>query len=213
MEIITWNVNYDDRAIGEFEKYDWDHRKAAIGEFVKSHMNSIFHFQEVMPKYMTEIEDWLCETHVLFSMQVHPCGRQNVSAYPASLNNLEQVDVPPPSEKHRRVFLRVENDECVFYNVHFPMAEEFREAFTKQLCDLTRNETRKVVVTGDFNSFPDGNGFEQTFQIQREGNLYAATSVMKDFDHIFVKGIVHQTPRVYVNSSSDHYAISMEFQF
>lgn len=179
MRVISWNVNWDVRATDE---YCWDQRKVNIEKYVKKNKgeDTFWHFQEVMPDYMKDFKEWFEHDHNIFTMEVHPCGRQNVSVFPKSISELIQVDVVPLSERHRRVFLKVENDHYVFINVHFPMAECYRNDFTKQLCELTQNETRKVVVSGDFNSFPDGNGFEQTFNIQNKGNLWEVSSIMID---------------------------------
>lgn len=226
-KIITWNVNYDERAKGDYEKYDWKHRKEKVGKFIRSNIGSIFHLQEVMPEYMKDIADWLFETHFLFAVKVHPCGRKNVSAFPRDMYGIKHINIPAPSDEHRQVFLKVRAGGFIFINAHFPINQKFREDFTDQLCELTENEITPVIVTGDFNSFPDGNGFDQTYFIQNHGKLHAATSVMIDaktrkralktfepfpydeipesaknapefnLDHIFVKRLTHGVPEVH----------------
>jgi endonuclease/exonuclease/phosphatase family metal-dependent hydrolase len=179
MKLISWNVNFDARAEGDFEAFAWKNRSAPICDFLTKHIDNstIVHLQEVMPEYITDLKKVVAETHDIFTQQVHPCGRQLLSAIPKEYEAYKQ-NVPAPSDQHRQVFLKTaDRYGDTYINAHFPMGKQWRWDFCKQLVELIEYYSN-VFITGDFNTFPDDGGFEQLQYIQSFGKVYDAALML-----------------------------------
>ena len=227
MEILSWNINYSKRTVGEFELFDWNNRKKLVLSFLKSQIakgNVVINLQEVMEEYLVDLLP-LFENFDVFRQQVHPCGRCLLTVVPKELA-AKQIKIDKLTDDHRQVFLGVVFNNVMLLNAHFPMALNFRLEFSMQLANLVKKKNRvapKVIVTGDFNTFSDDGGYDQLCVIQNNGDVYDATQfildesgktrILKTFspypydkvpdvppinlDHIFVSGIHHDVPRAH----------------
>ena len=188
-QIVTHNVNYDPRAEKDFSIFAWKNRKekllAYYTELIQKDIPTIFCLQEVMPEYMGDILDTFKEYHC-HTQKVHPNGRQIITLVPEKYTS-KRIEVRRPSEKHRQVFLvtsiMIKEKKIILYNTHFPMGLEWRHDFTDELVNLLDKFTDiPNVVVGDFNTFPDEWGIEQSLQIQLKGNVVDVTQYMEDVE-------------------------------
>ena len=122
MEIISWNINYSKRTIGEYEPFDWKHRKTLVLDFLKSQIKSnvIINLQEVMEEYLDDLLP-LFKDFDVFKQQVHPCGRRLLTIIPKDFR-AKQININKISDNHRQVFLGVVFNDTMLLNAHFPMA-------------------------------------------------------------------------------------------
>jgi len=203
IQIITHNVNYDSRAEKKFKAFAWENRKDKLlsyyAEIIQKDIPTIFCLQEVMPEYTDDIKK-VFKGYNWYAQQVHPTGRQIVTLIPKEFTS-ERIKVPKISENHRQVFLaisvRIKENTFMLYNAHFPMGLKWRVDFTNQLVNILRPPTSipsvaelenllksptGTIVIGDFNTFPDAWGVEQSLEIQIYGNVVDATQYMEDVE-------------------------------
>ncbi len=131
-------------------------------------------------------------------------------------------------------------------NVHLPMDRKFRMPLTEHIASQTERLALMLkvesIVVGDFNTFPDDQGYEQTLSMQT-GIYREATTIILDaenpkqriletfspypydvvpdspnkyayhLDHIFVSAkIENSIPICFPSTASDHFAISIMFK-
>ena len=83
MNLFNQNINFDKRADGEYEIFDWAHRKEYVLsemekfmiESAKNDQETIFCLQEVMPESEADIRKLLEDTHDIYKVVTHPVGR------------------------------------------------------------------------------------------------------------------------------------------
>ena len=187
-KVVTYNVNFSHRAVGEYEGFSWANRKEHVMSFLKKQLGCgdpvWFNLQEVMEEYLEDILPLFKDTHDVFKQQVHPCGRCILTIVPKELN-AEQIKLEKISDNHRQVFLGVsleitKNDSFLFMNAHFPMAHDYKTEFGEELVKIKKKHKHmdNVMVTGDFNTFSDEGGYKHLIDIQNKGGMYDALQYM-----------------------------------
>lgn len=168
IRVVSWNLNFSERTINEYEPFDWGHRSAYVLAQIRHLMRGddssrvIFAFQEVMPGYIDDLGSVLSRTHSIHIKEVHPCGRALYTAFPLHLNVEPFVCAPLQGKRDCwDIFLIGDYPRTggwTLINCHIPMDAKYR----LPICDhIARCPLRDVVWVGDFNSFSDGDGYEQ----------------------------------------------------
>jgi endonuclease/exonuclease/phosphatase family metal-dependent hydrolase len=242
-EIITWNINYSVDTVGEFEKYDWKHRKDRVIQFLLSHVGAIFCLQEATEESIADICSVFDATHTHHSKKVHPAGRYLLTLIPGQY--VTSHITLPVLEGFRDCWDCFMIDWTFITNVHLPMAAKYRLPLSSHITASVETLCRSCadphsIILGDWNSFPDEQGYEQVMSIQT-GTHREATSVILDaidpkkrilatfqpfpydiipdhpnrytyhLDHIFVSNLENTIPIAYESDASDHFAISMTY--
>jgi mRNA deadenylase 3'-5' endonuclease subunit Ccr4 len=252
--LLSWNINYSTQTVGEYEIYNWKHRAPQVLKFLIEHIpNTILCLQEATEESIADIEKIL-PNHQIFTKKVHPAGRYLLTAFPHGLTAFPiKLKVEQDTRECWDCFnVRINDDhllpgenELLITNVHLPMSATYRLPLTAHIAaqtgDYATYHNILSIVAGDFNTFPDDQGYEQTMSMQT-GAYREATSVIVaandpklriletfspypydivpdapnkykyHLDHIFVTGdIQNSIPECFVSSASDHYALRMRF--
>jgi hypothetical protein len=181
MKVVSWNVNFSERTVGEYEVFDWKHRSnfilADIKTFLKADPNVIFALQEVMPDYIADLDSVLAATHnISIKATGSPAGRRLYTAIPKTAA-VSIVTIDPPQDGCRECWdiVYVAQTFCLI-NCHLPMDAKYRLPISTHVAKQLRG-FNSIVWVGDFNTFSDSQGYEQCRLIQREG-FYAATTTI-----------------------------------
>lgn len=223
IEFMTYNVNYSRRAIDEYVQYSWENRRNDVYKLIKGVGPTIIFLQEILTKNTEEVQthlsdyqwhfettnsrDGVCCNGIGIKLSFQPDVEQQKFSY--NFNKIEKT-----AEK---VLGLVIGDLCLI-NVHFPMEEKGRLAMAANLQEcLSSDKSYRIIIAGDFNSFPDCKGPEQIETIRKvtettrisdlalsETSKEIATRSFKPYpydfvpqealempgklDHIFVKG-------------------------
>jgi len=244
MEILTWNINYDPRTVGENEKFNWHNRKGPVIDFLLKHDDSILCLQEATEESIVDLTKALEPTHEIFTKISHPAGRYLLTAFPYNMK-VTVIDIPIlPNYRECWHCFKV-NDDLIVNNVHLPTGFEYKAPLSVYISEQTEQlttflEIGNAIMIGDWNTFPDRGGYEQTMSIQK-GRFREASSVIMNaedptqrvletfsaypydtypkgpthheyhLDHIFVMGLETSIPLCTVSDASDHYALVMKF--
>ena len=240
--ILTWNINFDSRTVGEYEKFDWKHRKDRVIEFLLKH-KGIICLQEATKESIEDLTKALESTHTIFTKISHPAGRYLFTAFPKNMKVVvAEIPILPKYRDCWHCF--IVNDDFIVTNVHLPVGRDYKMPLSVHISEQTEKlttflEINKAIMLGDWNTFPDDNGYEQTMSIQK-GRFREASSVILNaedptrrvletfspypydiyskgptheyhLDHIFVMGLETSIPLCTVSDASDHYVLVMNF--
>lgn len=224
INFMTYNVNYSRRATGEYSQYSWENRSEAVYQLIQgSHSNIVF-LQEILTQNREEVEKNLSDYQWHFESTNAREGVccNGIGIKKDFLPDLEQQKFSynfNQFEKSAEKVLGLTIGDLCLLNVHCPMEEKGRMAMAANLNhSLPSDKAYRVIIAGDFNSFPDCNGAEQVETLQKvtetvrisdfaisESSGEIATRSFKAYpydivpeealkmpgklDHIFVRGI------------------------
>lgn len=179
--LFTWNVNYSQRTINEFECFDWAHRKTDVFFNLLQVMtiDTIFCIQEVSDGSKKDIleffhkQDFKC-----FIQQTHPAGRYIVTAVHNTHTSERDNRLKQLSDIRLSCMAINVNDKLVVVNVHFSVGKDFRFAQSNQVATYVTGLELPWIVAGDMNTFPDRCGHEQILKFQRIAGGADVTSLM-----------------------------------
>jgi endonuclease/exonuclease/phosphatase family metal-dependent hydrolase len=219
---MTYNVNYSRRASGEYEEYSWENRRNDIYQIIKGENPSVLFLQEILTKNQEEVQVSLSDYKWHFESTN---SRDGVCCNGIGIKNtfLPEREQKKFSynfnafEKTAEKVLGLTMGDLCLVNVHCCMEENGRMLTAEYFKEcLPSDKNYRLIIAGDFNSFPDGHGTEQIETIQKitdtvcisneaiseaTGNI--ATHSFKAYpydvipqhglpgklDHIFVKGL------------------------
>lgn len=254
--ILQYNICFSRRAVGEFSKYNWNNRKDEILEIIIKKNASIVCLQEVHESYIDHIESNLNAEMPHYRFVKAPyLKKEGVNIYLMIIYDNIKFQLLR-SNIHQ---LSAINDKCLDYLsiklrdsmsskllevscVHVPMSLEARLTTMRLIAEnVNDSKIENVIVTGDFNAFPDELGYEQIILFKQKAKLIDATQflyntagerVEKTFDpypydkfekktenqnkldYIFTKGKIETlNPLTEMTRASDHYPVSLEFCF
>lgn len=167
IEFMTWNVNYSRRAMNEYAKYSWENRRNDVYKVIQSANPAIIFLQEVLSENQQEVQvnlsqyqwhfestnsrDGVCCNAIGIAKSFLPGAKQEKFSY-----NFNQF------EKTAEKVLGLTIGELCLINVHCPMEVKGRFAMAESMSKcFPTDKTCRVIIAGDFNSFPDGKGPEQ----------------------------------------------------
>ena len=182
-----------------------------IGSIVKD--ADIVGLQEVTPYGLGKIAgaagltSYMCET-------ISGYGHAILTNF--SVDDEEIVTLTGSGE--RRKLHHMQSGDVSIYNVHLHYTEPTNTKQLKQVADiLAKDESRIVILTGDFNrqdyDYLVGKGFIQTNKGQLIRNTEGGRSIVNKIDQVFLKGTVAKDIYKYEavkNKYSDHDALFVE---
>lgn len=224
-DFITYNVNYSRRATGEYELYSWENRRESVYKLIQNSNSTIIFLQEILTQNKEEVQTNLSDYEWFFE----PTNSRNgvccngIGIKKNFLPDLERQKFSynfDQFDKTAETVLGLVIGDLCLLNVHYPMEEKGRMTMAANMNQcLPSDKTYRILIAGDFNSFPDGRGAEQLEIIQnttetvrisdlaisessgeiatRSFKAYPYDSVPEEalkmhgkLDHIFVKGLV-----------------------
>ena len=224
INFMTYNINYSRRAVEEYAQYSWENRRGDVYKLIQSTESDVIFLQEVLSKNQDEVQASLSEHKWYFEPTNSRDGvccngigikrsflpQEEPREFSFNFNRFEKS-----AEKVMGVLI---GDLCLL-NAHCPMEEKGRMAMASNFNHCLPNDREyRVIIAGDFNSFPDVRGQEQVETIStvtgavRVSDLAIAESskelAIRSFkaypydvvpegalklagklDHIFVKGL------------------------
>ena len=173
INFMTYNVNYSRRATGEYSQYSWDNRREAVYQLIQSSHSNIVFLQEILTQNREEVQKNLCDYQWHFEStnsrdgvccngigikkDFFPHLKQEKFSY--NFNKFEQS-----AEKVLGIII----GDLFLLNVHCPMEEKGRMVMAANLDQsLPSDKVYRVIIAGDFNSFPDCKGVEQLETIKK----------------------------------------------
>jgi hypothetical protein len=214
--VVTWNINFSNRTVGEFEAFSFKNRANFIVSNIKSFQNkspyTIFALQEVMPDYLDTLNlVFPNDKYEVYTKKVHDVGRMLYTAVPKTLKS-ERRDIPPIGNNFRDCWDFIDIHEksgrsvATVVNLHAPMDAAFRLPICKyvsEVCEVSSGNGWPFIIVGDLNTFSDGQGLEQIKLMEESG--------FKDVTSVILRGSVTSdtfepvTPRVRVLETFDAY--------
>lgn len=164
IEFMTYNVNYSRRAIDKYEEYSWENRRDSIYKIIKENNPTILFLQEILTKNTREVQekladyqvhfepinsrDGICSSAIAIKKSFLPNEKQHKFSF-----NFDQFD-----KTAEKVMGVVVGDLCLV-NVHCSMEEKGRMAMAENFAKcLPQGKRYRLIIAGDFNSFPDCRG-------------------------------------------------------
>jgi len=165
LRLITYNINYSRRATGAFESYSLENREKDIFKVIKKTQPTIILLQEVFNKtsLMKKFKDyeWVFESDVSRPICCNAIGvnRHFLIGKECRIFTFNYSFIEKSAEKALGIII----DKTAIVNVHFPMTTEGRFAMAEHFTECFPKDSTftKIIIAGDFNSFPDLRGAEQ----------------------------------------------------
>ena len=201
-KLLTYNINFSQRTIGQYEVFDWNHRKElvlrSIFSLIDDTKKNILCFQEVMPDSEQDLLEAFHNQYQNFKLQTHPTGRSVMTFIPKDIK-VTKYPIANLGENCRDVYLALiiefNDQRLLLINSHLPMEKKYREIFSKQLVKhIGSQEFDQVLVCGDFNTFSDEWGPEQVALICNQGKVHDATSYIYDVVDVEFSQSMKKTP-------------------
>lgn len=202
IEVCTFNIKRGTYKNGTYKK---------IAEIIKG--AHIVGLQEVTPAGLKKIASYA-------GMTSYMC--ETISGYGhAILTNFsvddEKITTLSGSGERRKLH-HLQSGDVSIYNVHLHYTEPTNTKQLKQVADiLAKDESRIVILTGDFNrqdyDYLVGKGFIQTNKGQLIRNTEGGSSIVNKIDQVFLKGTVAKDIYKYEavkKNESDHDALFVE---
>ncbi len=210
MRILTWNVSFSSRTVGQYEKLSWAYRKASVIDILKKSDADIICLQEIhVDEKVNYIDDLQCLYHKyivtkskmntdrggenyivslfkrdkikIIKHNTVNAGHKDIEAHSVTIIKYKHVDHSKNGANQRFV-------EYTIFNMHFPMKKTTRIDMAEKLLIDT---TRPSIVCGDFNSFGNSGGLQQ-MKILKDKGLHES-GLLINLD----KKIVHETFKEY----------------
>lgn len=221
VNFLTYNVNYSRRATDEYEEYSWESRRNDVYKLIRDANSNIVFLQEILTKNQEEVQSTLSDYKWHFETTNSRDGVccNGIGIKHEFLPEIEQEKFSynfNQFEKTAEKILGLKLGDLCLINAHVCMDEKGRMATAENFdkC-LPSDKNYRVIIAGDFNSFPDAKGQEQIKRISEvtdtvcisdsaisESSGDIATHSFKAYpydeipkhglpgklDHIFVKG-------------------------
>ncbi len=177
--IVTWNVNFSGRTVGEFETFSFANRATFILNDIKALQNKtsngpiIFAFQEVMPDYLDSLNSvFPNDKYTVYTKKVHDVGRMLYTAVPKTLTS-QTRNIQPLGCNFRDCWDFIDIGDAskpslTIVNLHAPMDAQFRLPICKHVAESASFEWPTIIV-GDLNTFSDGQGLDQIRLMENTG--------------------------------------------
>ncbi len=170
MKVISWNICYSRRNTGEYENFSIKNRISKITKLISEQNADVIFLQEIHESVKNQLNELYNKNYILTWLQHSSRGGccYNLVAinktYIFECDNLTRI-FPSYINEYKgnkeliSCITAVQTNEITFINVHSPMAKNIRFRINKLLKTVTNAE--KVLICGDFNTFPDVGGLDQ----------------------------------------------------
>ena len=161
--------------------YDWNHRSKYVYETIKRIDADIMMIQEVHKSNVNEFISTLDMYTWYFVSQNSRDGITNIGIgykkdkFDPSSVSFSSVNFNQYKDGNEVVvFAQIEDD--LFCSVHFPTNKNNRESMASHFEDVLKNfNAKRIVIAGDFNSFPVTYGYHQIPILNSSCGTYSAT--------------------------------------
>lgn len=164
---LTYNVNYSRRAVDEYAEYGWENRSSDVYKVITNANPTVIFLQEVLSSNMEEVKTNLSQWDWYFE----PTNSRNgvccnaIGIKPSFMDGIKRKKFSynfSELEKTAEKVMGLVIDDICLVNVHCPMTQEGRFAMANHFDEcIPKDREYRLIIAGDFNSFPDCYGPEQ----------------------------------------------------
>ncbi len=179
----TYNINYSRRADGDFGAYHWSNRSKYVYELMKKINASFWCIQEIHQDNIDEFTETMKDHHWHIQPQNSRGGKLTSIAIGVNkehdLSDIEWITYN--FNQHHQlgevvVGCIIKSLQMLVVSVHFPMDLDARKSMVEQFKNFLKLYTYdSLIITGDFNSFPDGWGYNQIPLLNALCSTYSAS--------------------------------------
>lgn len=176
IKVVTYNVNHSRRAQGEFVAFSWENRKCQVVDVLCRLRPTIILLQEIPCEEVAWFTSYFPKFHWISVNESSRGGNFTAMAIGVhsdlSSGGIIKLDDSPPD----CLSVLWPESKTVIVNVHLPMEKDARQAATLELKKFkTNHEAAAWIVGGDFNSFPDADGFNFMLSLNAALGTHSAT--------------------------------------
>jgi endonuclease/exonuclease/phosphatase family metal-dependent hydrolase len=183
-KVATYNVNYSRRATEPFYgAFMWKNRKEHVYNLIKEINADVWFIQELLGDQVEEFRNHFSDYLWYFEPQKSRGGVTSIGIGLKKSFLVSKKEVEFLEYDFRRKIDGAQNvvgalvDDTMFWSVHMPMSGEIQakmiSKFAKHIDGIPAAE--RLVLGGDFNSFPDGYGFTAIPRINAACRTYTGT--------------------------------------
>ncbi|BCS82743.1 hypothetical protein QLL95_gp0254 [Cotonvirus japonicus] len=182
-KVCTYNVNFSRRTIGQFEEYHWTSRSAAIYDQMQKINADIWCIQEIHQDNVDEFITTMSDFH-WFMEKNNPMPGKITNIGIGIRKNFDRSDIEAASYNFNQyhnggenfIYCKIKSINTVIVSVHFPMNLDARKATVYNFDKLLEKlDYEHLIITGDFNSFPDLWGYQQIPELNKICGTYSAS--------------------------------------
>jgi len=179
--VATYNINYSRRAEGDFGAYHWSKRSKCVYHLMNSINATVWGVQEVHQDYIVEFTETMKDFIWFFQPQNSRGGKLTSIGVGISSNipDVEWITYNfnihhPLGEVVVGCFIKP--IKTLVVSVHFPMEMDARKSMVENFSKFLQNHTYdRLIICGDFNSFPNGWGYQQIPLLNAKCGTYSAS--------------------------------------
>ena len=236
MKIMTFNI----QSCKDYVKQEFNYQ--ICGNLIKEINPDVLGLNEVTngyvpengPRYIKQVDtlkDYCGYQYAYFgeAIKIHdiaPYGNAVLSKYP--FNDIKTIKIKDPERTEdcyyeSRAIITCEINGIVFIITHMGLANGERINAVKEIIDLTKKESRPIILMGDFNMEPDNDIIKPLYDYYNDttclikGNIKTFPSInpKTKIDYIMIKkdaNIEIKSIKVIEKVASDHFPLLLEIK-
>ena len=179
MKVATYNINFSRRAKGENEKYSIKYRIDGIIKSLKE--NDIILIQELHDSQLNHFTTKMGEYEWYFGKQnsrnrVCNIGIGIIKGKYSSLTFNEENFNKYLDGNENVITCYIKDIDTLICNIHFPCGLKYRKSMVEYFPTmLSKYGYNKLIIGGDFNSYPDIWGYEQMLKMNSLCGTYSGS--------------------------------------
>lgn len=190
LKVSTYNINYSRRADGDFGAYHLDKRSKYVYDLMNKVGATVWCVQEVHQDYIDEFTRTLSDKQWHFQPQNSRGGKLTSigigieRSLPSVDTHYDISDIEWVSFNFNQyhpvgeivVGCLIKSLQTLIVSVHFPMDLDARKSMVDNFDEFLKLHTyTHLVICGDFNSFPNGWGYQQIPRLNAKCCTYSAS--------------------------------------
>ena len=236
MKIMTFNI----QSCKDFIKQEFNYK--ICGNLIKEYNPDVLGLNEVTngyvpekgPRYIEQVDvlKTYCEypySYFAEAIKIHdiaPYGNAVLSK--KKINSPKTIIIPDPERTEdcyyeTRAIIKCEIDGIIFLITHMGLANGERINAVKEIIDLTKKETKPIILMGDFNMEPNSDIIKPLYDyyndttslIDGDINTFSSVEPKVKIDYIMIKkdcNIKLKEIKVIRKVASDHFPLLLEIE-
>lgn len=169
IKVGTYNINYSRRADGDFGAYHWSNRNKYVYELMNTIGATVWCVQEIHQDNIVEFTETMKEHHWYIQPQNSRGGKLTSIAIGVKKDyNISDIEwIAYNFNQHHSagevvVGCLIKSIQTLIVSTHFPMDQSARKSMVENFEKFINLHTyHRLVISGDFNSFPNDWGYQQ----------------------------------------------------
>ena len=236
MKIMTFNI----QSCKDFLKQEFNYK--VCGDLIKKVNPDVLGLNEVTngyvpdkgPRYIMQVDalKTYCEYPYSYfgeAIKIHdvaPYGNAVLSKMP--IENISLIKIPDPERTEdcyyeSRAIIKCEINGIIFIITHMGLANGERINAVNEVLKLSKNETKDIILLGDFNMEPDCDIIKPLYEyyddttplIEGDINTFSSVEPTRKIDYIMIKktsNIKIKEVKIIKKVASDHFPLLIEIE-